>query len=92
MDVTGADLLRIREEIKEGWTLIGPEEVDPAETYSLALNKRTAFHPEDYLPLDVTVGPPSFLSEIWEVLDGYARQRTRACLYLDDDRRIPGCY
>lgn len=92
VDVSGADLVRIRDGMGDGWTLVAPQEPEPEEVFSLALNKRTAFHPEDYLPPAVTVGEPVFLNEVWEVLDSYARGRTRACLFLDREEPIPGCF
>ncbi|MBB3046784.1 putative MPP superfamily phosphohydrolase [Litorivivens lipolytica] len=33
----------------------------------------------------------TFLSEVWESLDQYARHRTTNCLYLDSDRTLSSC-
>ena len=64
-----------------GWVFTGPVAIDPAATYTLALQKRTALYahtpastPSDpnpapgYLPGDVVLGPPMFESEVWQIL------------------------
>lgn len=74
-----------------GWTYRGPAELEPSATYTLALQKRTAFHPEPYGLGGLWTGEPQPQREVWDVLAEYAAQRTAACQYLDIDTPLPNC-
>jgi hypothetical protein len=89
--IPGADLARLAAELPERWALAAPDSIDPQATYRLALQKPAAFHPADYLPAGVTLGPPSFLGEAWEILEQYGRARTAACLSIDVDQPLAAC-
>jgi 2',3'-cyclic-nucleotide 2'-phosphodiesterase (5'-nucleotidase family) len=92
LSITGAELQELRTKAGDGWAFYAPDTIDPSKTYTLALNKRPAFHPTEYLPEGVVVsGTPQFVSESWEALDRIAKLRTKECQYLDSDEKVPGC-
>ncbi|MCC6159737.1 MAG: metallophosphatase [Deltaproteobacteria bacterium] len=91
VEVSGSELESIRDGMGEGWTFLGPDPIVPANTYTLALNKRSALHPDSHLPPGVTVANAAFASEIWAAVDEYARQRTGECKYVDSDGALPDC-
>ncbi len=90
-EIGGADLIRVRDEMGEDWSFAGPESIDEGAVYRLALQKHAAFNPQDYLPSGVSITQVEEGDEVWKILDGYARKRTEACLYVDADESLPDC-
>lgn len=90
-DISGADLARLTELDTSEWAVILPDDITPEATYRISLPKFAASVPANYLPAGVTIGAPQFGSETWELLDGWAKDRTRDCLYMDSDDRLPSC-
>ena len=89
--VDGSDLQTMAAQLPAGWGWAGPDTIDPGKNYVVALQKRTVMHPGDYFPSTVSVTGATFASEVWEVLDGYARARTSACKYMDADLPLTVC-
>lgn len=87
--VTGATLASLREKAGDKLLFVGPEHVEPAGTYKLAVTKLVALHPDRAASLALTAPVPG--CEAWEAVDAYARSRTAACLPLDRDTPIAGC-
>lgn len=91
--LTGASLTLLRDGLAAGdWGSVFPTTIDASATYTLAVQKRDAYHPDLYLPAGVTFSDtPTLGSEAWEVLDAYARARTAMCLAIDMDVPLEGC-
>ncbi|MBK8169092.1 MAG: metallophosphoesterase [Sandaracinaceae bacterium] len=91
--LNGAALTALRDGSPEGpWAGLFPATIDLAATYSLAVQKRAAFHPDEFLPIGVEFSDaPVFGMEAWEVLDAYARARTAMCLAVDVATALPDC-
>lgn len=63
-----------------------------SQTYTLVVQKRGAFHPDEQFGATITfASPPEALEEVWETLDAYARARTAACQMLDADMPLSRC-
>lgn len=91
-EIDGAQLIRLAANYpKEGWTFLGPETIEAQATYTLALQKRVAFHPETYLGAGFTLGAPVARGEVWELLAAYAKARQAACRYVDSDESGMRC-
>ncbi len=75
----------------ERFVLVGPTSISDAATYTLVLQKRPAFHPDEQLAPSLVLPTPEPLEEAWATLDAYARSRTAACLHVDTDTPLPGC-
>jgi 2',3'-cyclic-nucleotide 2'-phosphodiesterase (5'-nucleotidase family) len=92
LQIQGDSLQTLVDGHTSGWAVTAPATINPSQTYLLAIQKRTAFHPDVYLPPGVTViGTPMEGAEAWDVLTSYAKTRQAACQYIDDDSTIPGC-
>ncbi len=89
--VSGAVLSIAASAASERWRYVGPATIDPTATYALVLQKRTALHPDEYLPAGVVLDAPTAQTEVWETLESYARARAAACLYVDVDQPLDGC-
>ncbi|MFO0682616.1 MAG: metallophosphoesterase [Sandaracinus sp.] len=64
----------------------------PSSTYTLVVQKRGAFHPDEQFGDTLSfASPPEPLEEVWETLDTHARARTAACRMLDTDTPLPSC-
>lgn len=86
VEMLGADVLRARDEGDNTWQFAGPlDTLDPARTYTVAVQKHIAYNPEAYWPAGVTAGTPTLLGEAWELMDRWGRQRAADCLALDDE-------
>ena len=68
-----------------------PEVLEHSQVYTLALQKKTAYNAERYLPAGVSLSEPVALDEVWATLDAYARSRTDRCLHLDTDAPLDVC-
>jgi hypothetical protein len=92
VEVSGAVLAQIAMRHGADWRYAGVATPDPGSTYSLVVQKRAAFHPDEQLGTAISfVGTPEPLEEVWEALDRYARTRTAACVYLDTDAMLAHC-
>lgn len=91
--ISGSALIALRDGLPDtGWGSVFPETIESSTTYTLAVQKRSAFHPDEFLPEGVTfAGEPVFGSEAWEMMDAYARERQAMCLGIDVDVAIPDC-
>lgn len=90
--VTGAQLRTLAALEGARWRFEGPSVIDDATTYLLVIQKRAAFHPDEQLgPTFAFAEAPEPLDETWAAVDAYARMRTAACVYLDDDATMPDC-
>lgn len=72
------------------WQRAGLDAPEPGQSYTLALQKCTAWNPDRFFT-GVTFEDLREGDEAWAVLDAYGRQRTAECLYLDADEALPGC-
>ena len=89
-EIDGASLSTLRAmRDASRWAYEGPDKPEPSKTYRLALPKRAALHPDEYLPKRVTLGPPRFASEVWEILERYALSRKKAGLCVDNGCAAP---
>jgi hypothetical protein len=89
-NISGADLAAIRDGMLE-WGFAARAQPDPAKTYTLAIQKRTASRPDLHLPPGVTLSNIRQSDEVWMVLVKYAVLRNYNCMYLDVDEYLPGC-
>ncbi len=87
--VMGSDLQKLAA-LDSKWAYVGPKTIDPTQPYTLALQKRPALNP-GHMPAGVKVQEPQAALEMWQVLDMYARQRTKACKYMDSDDALSPC-
>lgn len=92
--VTGEVLRAIGDAAAMGgdrWRFVGPSAIDDAASYTLVLQKRPAFHPDEQLAPSLALDAPEALEETWATLDAYARARTASCLHVDTDTPLSGC-
>ncbi|MBK7002126.1 MAG: metallophosphoesterase [Rhodoferax sp.] len=87
VEVSGAQWARMRA-AQPDWVYLGPESPQLATTYKVLLHKGSALNPALFFPSDSVLGGVRFGMETWEALDGYARARTAAGLYLDSDNLV----
>ncbi len=88
--ILGSELQKLTALDPNNWAFVGPATIDPAKTYTLGLQKRTALNPAQ-LPGGAVVTAPVAQLEMWQVLDKFARARTQACLYMDADTKLSPC-
>lgn len=89
--IDGASLQKLAALPGAKWAFLGPATIDPAKTYTIALQKRPALNVSE-MPGGASVSEPAFEAEMWEVVDAFARRRLVACSYVDVDEAIPGCH
>jgi 2',3'-cyclic-nucleotide 2'-phosphodiesterase (5'-nucleotidase family) len=89
-EISGADLQAIREGMPD-WGFAGPAQTEPTGTYTIALQKRTAYRPDLHLPQGVTLWDVRPSEEVWFTLMRYALLRNNDCLYFDIDEPLPSC-
>lgn len=87
VEVSGAQWARMRA-AQPDWAYLGPESPQPTATYQVLLHKGSALNPALFFPSDIIPGGVRFGMETWAALDGYARARTAAGLYLDSDNLV----
>lgn len=80
VEVSGQELTRIRD-ARQGFAFQGPEPIDPAGRYALALQKPQAFRPGG--PIDRQAPQP--LAELWETVVAFGQTRSIARLAIDTD-------
>ena len=81
--VTGADLLQARASLSD-FAYWGPENIDPAMTYSIALQKAQALRQQRYFGREISLAPPDPAGELWEAVVKFGRRRNSASLSLDE--------
>ena len=87
--ISGEELQKLTK-LDDKWAFIGPQTIDPQKSYKLALQKRPALNPS-YMPGGAKVQDPQAAMEMWQVLDQFARLRTKACKYMDSDDALAFC-
>ena len=88
--VNGKDLKMMKEQQPE-WVYDGPQEPDIDGLYTVILHKAAALHPAIFFDPGLRLQNVRPRTETWRALDQYAKQRSKACLYLDSDRSLPSC-
>jgi hypothetical protein len=83
--ISGADLLALKEAATGDHLLIAPDAISPAKSYVLALQKRTALHPDRFLPSGVKIVTPVYEYEAYMLLELQAINRSNAGLFIDRD-------
>ncbi len=90
VDLSGADLEEVLATAPSDWKVEGLESFEPAENYTLAIQKCAAFNPADFFGSTVSFANLREGLEAWDVLYRYGQQRTAAGLYIDVDEPMPG--
>ncbi|MBS2020416.1 MAG: bifunctional metallophosphatase/5'-nucleotidase [Deltaproteobacteria bacterium] len=84
VELTGAELrslaTRMRSPLHE---LFLPPTLEPKKTYKLAIEKRAMAFPRAVFGVDPKLPEPTFAGELIDVLESYARARTRSGVTLD---------
>ncbi|MDP3695003.1 MAG: metallophosphoesterase [Desulfocapsaceae bacterium] len=80
---TGADLLHARASLPD-FTYWGPENINPAMIYTVALPKAQALDQKRYFGREVSVAPPDSAGELWEAVVAFGRDRNSVNLSLDE--------
>ncbi len=88
--ILGSELQKLNQVDPANWALIVPTTIDPAKTYTIGMQKRTALNPAQ-VPFKAQVSAPQAEMEMWEVLDKFAQARTKACHYVDSDDKLAVC-
>jgi 5'-nucleotidase / UDP-sugar diphosphatase len=80
---TGADMLRARAALPD-FAYVGPENIDPAMTYTIALPMAQALRQSHYFGHELGIEPPTPVGEIWEAVVAFGHDQNNAQLALDD--------
>ncbi len=88
IELSGADLARVRAEGDSAWKHAGLEAPEAETTYRVAVQKHIAYNPEEYLPDGVVASAPVLLGEAFELMQAWAERRTAAGLYFDADEAV----
>jgi 2',3'-cyclic-nucleotide 2'-phosphodiesterase (5'-nucleotidase family) len=80
---TGADLLQARASLPD-FAYWGPEDINPAMTYTIALPKAQALGQKRYFGREISITPPDSAGELWEAVVAFGRDRNSANLSLDE--------
>ena len=83
---TGADLLRTRASLPD-FAYWGPEKINPAMIYTVALPKAQALGQKRYFGREIGMTPPRSAGELWEAVVAFGRDRNSANLSLDERGR-----
>lgn len=86
--VSGAELILLRDGLAPSWARAVPDVIDEGATYAVAMTRFGLQNPTRYLPDGVAPADVAPGWETWAVLDAYARQRTAAGLYMDVDEPL----
>lgn len=90
-ELKGEELAELYDGLDGNWHYEGVRNPDPEKVYALALQKKAALHPSEYLNTAPKFMKVTFASEAFHMLEQYARQRTFACLYLDSETQLVDC-
>ena len=82
--LTGAALEQMRQSATDRWRFAGPASIDPAATYTVAVQKILVFNADVYLQPGVTFDSPDFFLEAWELLERFGQARAAAGLTFND--------
>ena len=80
---TGADLLHVRASLPD-FAYWGPENIDPAMIYTVALPKAQALDQKRYFSREISMTPPDSVGELWEAVVAFGRDRNSVNLSLDE--------
>lgn len=80
---TGANLLQVLASLPD-FAYWGPENIDPAMTYTVALPKAQALNQKRYFGRELGMTPPESAGELWEAVVAFGRDRNSANLSLDE--------
>ena len=80
---TGTDLLQARASLPD-FAYWGPEDINPAMTYIIALPKAQALGQKRYFCREISMTPPDSAGELWEAVVAFGRDRNSANLSLDE--------
>ena len=86
---TGVDLLHARASLPD-FAYEGPEEINPAAIYTVALPKAQARRQQRFFGRQVSLAAPVPASELWETVVRFGHEQNSAALALDEspqDRR-----
>src|SRR5262249_23750917 len=90
--ISGKELAKLQSVASTSkWVFQGPATIDPAGTYTLALQKRAALNPGEMPAGAVLASSATAVDEAWAILTAYATKRTQSCVHLDDEAMVPGC-
>ena len=81
---TGVDLLRAGAALAD-FAYWGPAAIDPAATYTIALQKPQALHQRHYFGREISLAPPDHAAELWETVVDFGRGRSAERLSLDEE-------
>lgn len=82
--MTGSALEQMRLSATDRWRFAGPASIDPAATYTVAVQKILVFNADVYLQPGVTFDSPDFFLEAWELLERFGQARAAAGLTFND--------
>jgi len=82
---TGADLLQARASLPD-FAYWGPENINPAMTYTIALPKAQALCQQRYFGREISIAPPHSTGELWEAVVAFGRDQNSDNLSLDEKR------
>jgi hypothetical protein len=80
---TGSDLLQARASLPD-FAYWGPENINPAMIYSVALSKAQALGQPRYFGREISLTPPEFAGELWEAVVAFGSDRNSVNLSLDE--------
>jgi hypothetical protein len=80
---TGSDLLQASASLPD-FAYWGPENINPAMIYTVALPKPQALGQPRYFGREISIAPPESAGELWEAVVAFGRDRNSANLSLDE--------
>ena len=80
---TGTNLLMARASLPD-FAYWGPENINPAMIYTVALSKAQALDQQRYFGREISLTPPETAGELWEAVVAFGRDRNSANLSLDE--------
>ncbi len=83
--IKGADLLRARKVLTDS-AYCGPIVINPEAVYSVALQKPQALGQQEFFAGNISLSPPQFIAELWQIVDGYASDLNARNLALDEGK------
>ncbi len=83
LEVSGDDLLLARRQMA-GAAYWGPQRVDPARRYTLAVQKAPAYHQRHYFGREIGRRPPQPATELWQAVVKLGRARNEQRLAIDE--------
>lgn len=83
LPITGADLLHVRAILLD-LAYEGPENINPAAIYTIALPKAQALRRQHCFGREIGLEPPSPAGELWKTVLAFGRDQNNAHLALDE--------